>query len=310
MSTGAIQNNEAKALGPVDKLMLDLMGSMERRSARLENLLPPDMPVERFKESVRLALAQTPALLKCDPGTVLLSVMKAAKLGIDVAAGPLGHGALVPFGTECTFVPMYKGLVALAVVSGVVKDMTPVLVYEKDVFDPEEGDTPRILHKPFVPKKASESRGDIIAAYTRVILPDGTRVIKGLLYADDIARVAASSSGRNTPWNGTHRPEMVKKSTLKNAFKTLGVPSTEQTARLREALEADLDAEARELDTDEEPTHSVTPTTGTAALKKRLKASNGGQRITETVDTREHAPADYTPEEPPPGMALGDEVKP
>jgi recombination protein RecT len=265
----AIQKNETKALSPVDKAMLEIMGSMERRAARLENLLPPDMPVERFKESVRLALAQTPSLLKCEPGTVLLSVMKAAKLGIDVAAGPLGHGALVPFGTECTFVPMFKGLVMLAVTAGVVKDMTPVLVHEKDHFVPTEGDDPHVDHKPYVPRKAADSRGDIIAAYTRVTLPDGTRVIKGMMYADDIARVEASSKGKNTPWNGPHRPEMVKKSTIKNAFKTLGVPASEQTARLRDALAADVDAEARGVD--EEATHTVTPAAGVEGLKSALK---------------------------------------
>lgn len=302
MSTSGIQKNEAKTLSPVDRMMVDLMSSMERRSARLENLLPPEMSVERFKESVRLALAQTPALLKCDPGSVLLSVMKAAKLGIDVAAGALGHGALVPFGSECTFVPMYKGLVALAVVSGVVKDMTPVLVYERDHFVPEEGDNPKVDHKPYVPRKAVDARGDIIAAYTRVLLPDGTRVIKGMLYADDIARIEASSKAGNSPWKGPHRSEMVKKSTVKNSFKTLGVPSTEQAQRLRTALEADVDAEARELDADEDTTHTLAPSTGTEALKSTLKAKK--QKETAPVDA---APADYAPEEPPPGMALGDE---
>lgn len=270
--SNAIQKTEQKGLTQVDKMMLSLMGEMSKREARLELLLPPDMKVDRFKESVRFALAATPALLNCDPGTIMLSVMKAAKLGIDVAAGPLGHGALVPFGKECTFVPMFKGLVMLAVTAGVVKDMTPVLVYERDHFVPTEGDDPHVDHKPYVPKKAADSRGDIIAAYTRVLLPDGTRVIKGMLYADDIARIAASSAGRNTPWNGPHRPEMVKKSTVKNAFKTLGVPSSEQADRLRDALAADIEAEARGVD--EEATHAVTPEpmTGTAGLKAELEA--------------------------------------
>ena len=143
-TTQGIQKTGQTGLTPVDKMMLSLMGEMTRREARLELLLPRDMPVERFKESVRFALAATPALLNCDPGTVMLSVMKAAKLGIDVAAGPLGHGALVPFGKESTFVPMFKGLVMLAVTAGVVKDMTPVLVYERDHFVPTEGDEPRV----------------------------------------------------------------------------------------------------------------------------------------------------------------------
>jgi len=265
------QKQQALSVTPVDKMMLSLMGEFDRREARLENLLPRDMPVERFKESVRFALAATPALLKCDPGSVMLSVMKAAKLGIDVAAGPLGHGALVPFGADCTFVPMFKGLVMLAVTAGVVRDMNPVLVYERDHFVPTEGDEPRVDHRPYVPKNAKDSRGAIIAAYTRVTFPDGSRAIKGVLFADDIERIANSSSGRNTPWNGPHRPEMVKKSTVKNAFKTLGVPSSEQANRLRDALAADIEAEARGVD--EEATHAVTPSpsVGTEGLKASLK---------------------------------------
>jgi phage RecT family recombinase len=298
-----IQKTEQKGLTQVDKMMLSLMGEMSKREARLELLLPPDMKVERFKESVRFALAATPALLNCDPGTVMLSVMKAAKLGIDVAAGPLGHGALVPFGKECTFVPMFKGLVMLAVTAGVVRDMTPILVYEKDHFIPVEGDKPQVDHKPYVPRKAADSRGDVIAAYTRVTFPDGSQAIKGMLYADDIARIAASSAGRNTPWNGPHRPEMVKKSTIKNAFKTLGVPSSEQADRLREALAADIEAEARGVD--EEATHAVTPepTSGTAGLKAILKSKK--QQEAPPEDAVTDLPLSHPDAQPPEPGAEG-----
>lgn len=294
-----IQKTEQKGLTPVDKMMLSLMGEMSKREARLELLLPRDMPVERFKESVRFALAATPALLKCDPGTVMLSVMKAAKLGIDVAAGPLGHGALVPFGTECTFVPMFKGLVMLAVTAGVVRDMTPVLVYERDHFVPTEGDTPHVDHKPYVPRNGKDSRGAIIAAYTRVAFPDGSKAIKGMLYADDIERIAASSAGRNTPWNGPHRPEMVKKSTVKNAFKTLGVPSSEQADRLRDALAADIEAEARGVDAEATHTITTTPTSGTDALKATLLSKK----------KREEAPPEDAVTEPQWATDLNDAVK-
>jgi len=300
--SGAIQKQgqQQMKVTPVDTMMLNLMGELSRREARLENLLPPDMPVERFKESVRFALAATPALLKCDPGTVMLAVMKAAKLGIDVAAGPLGHGALVPFGTDCTFVPMFKGLVMLAVTAGVVRDMTPVLVYERDHFVPEEGDNPRVDHKPYVPKNGKDSRGAIIAAYTRVTFPDGSRVVKGMLFADDIERIAASSKGSNTPWNGPHRSEMVKKSTVKNAFKTLGVPSSEQASRLREALAADIEADARGVD--DAPTHALTPesaTTGTDGLKRQLRERN---RVPETIEPAREAepvPISHPDAQPP-----------
>lgn len=267
--SNAIQKTQQ---GPVDKMLLTIMGDIAERQTKLEDLLPPDMTAQRFKASVGLALAQQPSLMRCDRGSIVLAVMKAAKLGIDVAGGALGHGYLVPYGTECAFVPGYKGLVALAVTAGVVRDMTPVLVHENDSFEVEEGDRPRVRHKPFIPKKAGDSRGAIIAAYTRVTYPDGAHGIKGLLYWDDIARIE-SGTPKNGPWGGKHRPEMVKKSSVKNAFKTIGIPSSEQADRFREALSADIEAEARGVD--EDATHAVTPetpTTGVAGLKSTLKA--------------------------------------
>jgi recombination protein RecT len=297
--SNAIQKTQQ---GPVDKMLATIMGDIDSRQAKLQDLLPKDMTPQRFIASVGLALAQQPGLMKCDRGSIVLAVMKAAKLGIDVAGGALGHGYLVPYGTECTFVPGYKGLVALAVVAGVVRDMTPVLVHERDEFVPDEGDSPRILHRPFVPRKAGDTRGPIIAAYTRVTYPDGSTAIKGMLYLDDIARIE-SGTPKNGPWGGKHRPEMVKKSSIKNAFKTLGVPSSEQAARLVDALAADVEAEARGVD--EDATHVLTPEpTGMEGLKTRLKKQKG-ESVPEDAATEPGSHSMTDPNaEPPPDMRL------
>lgn len=263
----AIEKREEKALTPVDRQMLGLMKEFDRRATRLENLLPPDVPVARFTEGIRFALAQNPDLLKCTPGSIMIACMKAAKLGVDVSGGALGHGFLVPYGDECTFVQGYKGLVSLAVQSGLVKDMTPVNVHEQDVFDVEEGEMPRFVHKPFVPRKAGEGRGGIIASYTRVVLADGTRVVKGVLFLDDIARIEGGIRSNKSPWKTNHRPEMTKKSSIKNTFKTLGIPEGERMDRLRRALEADAEAELVDLDVEPE----TPPTRGNAGLKEKLR---------------------------------------
>lgn len=292
-----MSNAVTKKTNPIDGMLLEVMESINRREGRLENLLPADMPVSRFKESIRLALAITPALLKCDPASVVLSVLKAAKVGVDVSGGSLGHGYLVPYGQECTFVPGYKGLVSLAILAGVVLDMTPVLVYERDAFEVEEGDVPRVAHKPFIPRKANDSRGAIIAAYTRVLLPSGRHVVKGLLYADDIARIE-SGTAKGGPWGGKHRPEMVKKSTVKNAFKTLGTPTSEQAERLRRALEADADAEALEVDGRVVDVPEEKPATRTAGLKARLTAGQPRETL-EATQEKVPLPISHPDAEPP-----------
>jgi recombination protein RecT len=296
MTTQAIQKTQQ---GPVDKMLLTIMEDISSRQAKLEDLLPPDMTAQRFKASVGLALAQQPSLMTCDRGSIVIAVMKAAKLGIDVAGGALGHGYLVPYGRECTFVPGYKGLVALAVLAGAVRDMSPVLVYENDAFEVDEGDRPRVRHKPFIPKKATDKRGAIIAAYTRVLLPSGEHVIKGLIYLDDIERVE-SGAPKGGPWGGKHRPEMIKKTSIKNAFKTIGVPSSEQAARLREALEADVEAEARGVD--DEATHTVTPAVGVDGLRDTLKAKKAREATKappEDAKTEPALPLSHPDAEPP-----------
>lgn len=266
MST-SIEKKPERALTPVDKQMLSLMVEFDRRDVNLSKLLPRSVPVDRFKEGIRFALAQNPDLLKCTPGSIMIACMKAAKLGVDVSGGALGHGYLVPYGDECTFVQGYKGLVALAVGAGIVKDMQPVLVYENDEFFPEEGVDPKFIHRPMVVRRPDQERGRIIAAYTRVTLPDGTRVIKGWLDLHDIARIESGIRSKKSPWNTPHRPEMIKKSSLRNGFKTLGVPASEQAQRLREAFESEDEDQGFDVEAE-----VVAPAqTTTERVKGRLK---------------------------------------
>lgn len=275
-------------LTPVDRKFLDVFSIMQRRRDRFEDLLPPWMPTDRFVAGAKMAVSLQPDLLECTPESLLLALYKAARAGIDVSGGFLGHGALVKYGSEATFQPMYRGLVALAVVTGVVQDMTPVLVYEHDHFVPHEGSRGEIEHVPFVPRKKTDKRGDIIAAYTRVTLPSGQKVVKGLLYLDDIDRIESSVKAGKSPWKGPHRPEMVKKSSVKNAAKTIGLPSSDQARYFQAALQADTEAEGFEIEGEVVST-SAAPARGMGRLKA---LSQGAQReAIEAGPTPESVPA-------------------
>lgn len=283
MTNEKLEKKQEK-LSPADAKMVEIFGIMQRRQGKFEDLLPPWMPADRFVAGAKMALALTPDLTACTPESLLVALYKAARAGIDVSGGFLGHGALVKFGSEATFVPMTKGLIALAVATGTVQDMTPLVVYENDTFEVEEGDSPRVLHKPFVPKRPTDSRGAIIATYTRVLLPSGAKVIKGLLYLDDIARVENGVRAKGGPWSGPHRPEMVKKTSVKNAIKTLGIPSSDQAQYLREALRSDDEADGFTV---EGEVVSVEP--AKRGSTSRLKAlAQGGVR--EALETSEAVP--------------------
>jgi phage RecT family recombinase len=287
--TKAVEKKQDAKLTPADSKMLEVFSIMERRKGRFEDLLPPWMPPERFVAGAKMAMSLTPDLTQCTPESLLTALYKAARAGIDVSGGFLGHGALVKFGNEATFVPMVRGIIALAVATGVVQDMTPILVYSNDVFDPEEGDNPRIIHRPFVPKKAGDKRGDIIAAYTRVMLPSGKTIVKGLLYLDDILKVESGVRAKNGPWS-THRPEMIKKTTVKNAAKSVGTPSSDQAQYLNAALQAD--AEADGYDVEGTVVSSAPVARGTASLR----ALAAGRR----AETLESSPVpDSVPASPP-----------
>ncbi len=229
---------------PIDGMVLAVMQRIEKRQAKLENLLPKGVDVGRFTETIRFALAQEPSLLKCTQESMVLAVMRAARTGLFPDKE---MAALVKYGDEATFVPMFKGLLALCRATGLVNDITPILVHEHDVFSVEEGEKPHVEHRPFIPKKATESRGEIIATYCRVTLPTGERLVKGLLYADDIARIESSVKAKGGPWGGPHRGEMIKKSAVKNAVKNLGVPPGDTFVSLRQALAADTAAETGEV---------------------------------------------------------------
>lgn len=272
---------KAEKVNPVDAKFLELFNVMGRRKERFEDLLPAWMPPERFIAGAKMAVSLQPDLLQCTPESLVLALYKAARAGIDVSGGFLGHGALVKYGNEATFQPMYRGLVALAVVTKTVQDMTPVLVYENDHFIPHEGNDDRLEHIPFVMRKKSDKRGEVIAAYTRVLLPSGAKVIKGLLYLDDIMRIEATVKASKSPWNTPHRPEMIKKSSVKNAFKTLGTPSSDQAQYLNAALQADAESEG--YDVDGEVISSAPVARGTARLKALAQGSRGETLESSTV---------------------------
>lgn len=103
---------------------------------------------ENSERYIRMAVTEfrrNPQLSKCDPYSVLGAAMLATQLGLEV--GPGGRAYLIPYKTECTFVPGWKGLVELAQRSGRASVWTGA-VFEGDTFEYELGDNPHVKHKP------------------------------------------------------------------------------------------------------------------------------------------------------------------
>lgn len=263
----AIQKTEAKpALTKTEQALLWMMGQVEKRGARLENLLHPDMPKDRFEESCRLAFAKNPDLTdldKTDGASLMQALMLGARSGLDVH-GHYGH--LVSFQRKVfeeggkklwksiiVFMPDYKGMLATLKAAGCVLDADAVVVREFDEFTIVGGDEPGIHHQPKVRRKTTEPTGDIIAAYTRFLLPTGRWVVKGLMLLEDIERIEKGIKSENGPWGGPHRVRMIMKSSFRQAWPWLGPTTSDRSVALRlaaleeaEAVEAEWSAMPRE----------------------------------------------------------------
>lgn len=245
-----MNTKDAKTEAPLTKTeqaLLWMMGQIEKRGARLENLLHPDMPKERFEESCRLAFAKNPDLTdlnKTDGASLMQALMLGARSGLDVH-GHYGH--LVSFHKKkleegkrevwkdvIVFMPDWKGMLATGKAAGTFLDADPVLVYEADEFTVLGSDGEQsIHHTPFIRRRPTDVKGAIVAAYTRFLLPSGRWVVKGLMLLEDIERIEAGIKAKNGPWGGPHRGEMIKKSSFRQAWKWLGPTTSDRAVALR-----------------------------------------------------------------------------
>lgn len=232
---------------PADLAVLEIMETLRRREARLELLLPPKADVARFKESVRFALAQQPALVKCTPQSLVLAVMRGARTGLPVDGGG-GLAWIVPYGTEATYVPGYKGMIVLAKAMGLVKDMQPIAVYKRDTFSYNPADDQPVHHEVYFPEsdKPEDDRGPLRAVYCKITLPDGSKRYD-VMSLKDINSIRDKSRAKSGPW-ASDFDQMALKSVVRRAFKTLGVPPGDTYKALRLALAADVAADSGEVD--------------------------------------------------------------
>jgi recombinational DNA repair protein RecT len=134
----------------------------------------------------------------------------------------------------------YQGMIELAERDGRVT-VTANVVYEKDLFEWEEGTTEYIKHKPFFGK---ESPGEVVASYAVARYKDH-RVKFRVCPLHEIEKArAASKSGNNGPWK-THFSEMARKTAIKRLFKIL--PKSPEIARAIEIEERAEIADSQNL---------------------------------------------------------------
>jgi phage RecT family recombinase len=134
--------------------------ALRNHRAMLEAIVPKSLSIETVLWEAYWAGQKNPELLKCTPVSLVQSTARCLQLGLII--GVTGH--LVPFGTECTFIADYKGLIELVVRNGVAASIEARAVYSKDRFRLLQGIVPTLEHEPVIVGQ----RGELLGAYVIV----------------------------------------------------------------------------------------------------------------------------------------------
>ena len=207
-----------------NRALESLLGALEHRRGELENLLPPDLPFDRFYATIHQALRQYPALLDCDGKSLLNACVKAAYDGVRID----GREGVITV-DEHTFnkntpnerkvkmaryMPMAFGLIQQIYRGGEVISMYADVIRENDEYRVQRGTNAGIHHIP----KLDGPRGSIVAAYSVATLKSG-HVVFEVVDGADLAEIrsAAATDKVWKRWTG----EMSKKSAVRRHRKTL-----------------------------------------------------------------------------------------
>lgn len=215
----AVTSQTAPAQRSPDPVVAALTGAM----SKMKTVLPAHITPEKM---ARLAMGelrtnrQLAKIAQANPASLVSALMKASQAGLEIG-GIKGHGYLVPYGNEITFLPGYRGLIQLARQSGQVTSIGVHIVYEHDVFDMTLGINEDISHKP----KLDGDRGEPKLVYGVARFSDGSHHFDWMSMAD-VERIAAGtqSKGKSGPWKD-HRPEMIRKTMARRLTKFLPLSS-------------------------------------------------------------------------------------
>ncbi|MGW4889643.1 recombinase RecT [Streptomyces murinus] len=133
---------------------------LQRRQTYFTDALPRHVDKAHF---AAVALACMEKLTGCTPASINTALLACARFGLE----PDGkHAAIIPYGDQATFQPMYEGYIDLMYRHPRVDSVHFGWIREKDQWDytPTEPSPRDFFHKPRV-DLAEEERGPVILAY-------------------------------------------------------------------------------------------------------------------------------------------------
>lgn len=256
---------------PVAREKLNTIGAMlEQRKQMIAQVLPRHIKADRLIKVALMAMNRQPELLNCTPASLFQSLMMAGQLGLE-PDGVLGSAYLIPYGTNCTLIPGYRGLIDLARRSGQIKSIEAHLVRQGDKFECAFGLDPQLSHTPAFPgDEAYLKNENIIGAYAVAKLVDGGEQFEVMSRAEIDAIRNRSKASKSGPWV-TDFGEMARKTVVRRLFKYLPV-----SVEMASALELDNRADEGQnlVDLIDLPTEVIpqeTKKTGTESLAEKTR---------------------------------------
>lgn len=289
----------------------------------LQRVLPNTVRPEKFAETAKQAvMTNTDLLWPAYRESLLQAVLKAAHQGLP----PDGkHGAMVPRWDDRTrevrvvWQPMVWGLMRLGRETGAIRQMRAHIVFDGEVFEIEQGDEDRIIHRvnPEIVEAAYQALTPdafmqyVQAAYCVITATDGT-VTKRWMPRSRIARVRASAKASNGPWAGAFIDEMILKTVILYTSKWINLDADSPAAQrfmeaLRTDMEADFDADGRALPAGHQQAALPAPGLKLDTLEQKLFGFGQGEPVpvgneaeTPPPEQENVAPPPAEPPAPPP----------
>jgi recombination protein RecT len=204
--------------------------------ARIANMLPPDIDRKKFTAVVLRAIQEDPDLRKdnVDKSALLLACQRAAGDGL---LPDKREGVIVIRKGKPTWNPMIGGM--RKILGKLGYDLRAELVYERDAFDYELGDDPKLSHKP---APLGVDRGKQIGAYAIITHSATGRKYREVMNMTELNAIKAMGAGGG-PWGGAFASEMYRKAVGRRCFKQVPIVETPENKdaleRLNRVLESD-----------------------------------------------------------------------
>jgi recombination protein RecT len=179
--------------------------------------LPSDFNKQRFVQNCMTVLQDGQAdFSKCEPSTVVRTLLKGAFLGLDFFAGEC---YAIPYGDKCSFQTDYKGEIKLAkkYSSNPIKDIYAKVVREGDEFEEVIENGQQKLN--FKPQAFND--GEIVGAFAVCLYKDGSMIYDTMSKKEiEHTRQSFSKAANSNAWKDAYG-EMCKKTVLRRLCKLI-----------------------------------------------------------------------------------------